>query len=198
VRTVDNSTHFSSGTRFLVQISNKYGTRKGFVNHFSCDLLWFYSRKHVSILQDCTVKYVRKGNSFVLSDFWGGNKTLLDRSHLKTAKTWKISQFLCTARCVSPSAFPFLSPVRYFIFTPFLVQSTLETVTCVPDSRTDQVLCSNLVSGICKGKYMICIATFKMSVQRNIALCIFSFLVMMQSRFLLNGGGLRGEGKGSE
>jgi hypothetical protein len=86
-----------------------------------------------------TLKNVREGNSFVLADFWRGNKTPLDRSHLKTVKAWKISQFLCTVGCVSPSGFPFFSSMRYFIFTPLSDPSAFETVICVPDRRTDQV-----------------------------------------------------------
>jgi hypothetical protein len=139
MRNVDISTHFSSRAPFLVQNLNKYRTRKGIANHFSCYFWCFYRQNVLWLCRTYTVKNVRKEKSFVLADFWRGNKTLLDRSHLKTVQAWKISQFLRTVRCVSPSSFPYISPMCYFISTPLLVQSAFETVICVPDRRTDQV-----------------------------------------------------------
>jgi len=98
------------------------------------------------------VKYVRKGNSFVLADLWRGNQTLLDRSHLKTEKAWKMSQFLCTVRCVSPSGFPFfLLCVILFLHPCWFKVLLKQSHACQTDGQTR---CSNLVSGICKGKYM--------------------------------------------
>lgn len=142
------------------------------------------------------VRYVRKGNSFVLSDFWRGNKTLLDRSHLKTVKAWKISQFLCTARCGSPSGFPSSSPMRYFIFTPLLVQSAFETVTCVPDRRKDQVFepCKWDMQG------QIYVSLLSKCQSKEILPSVYSTSLSWCKAALcwIGGSGLRGEGKGSE
>jgi len=142
-----------SRTPFLVQILNKYPTMKDLANRFGCDFLWFCRRQHASIQQGLYRK-IRKKGKFILS-----RRFLKRKSNFawwitpQDSQAWKMSQFLCTLRF----SYRILAS-RSFLLCVILLLHPCWFKVLLKQSHAcqtaGQTRCSNLVSGICKGKYM--------------------------------------------